>query len=311
MAVGKPTLTVSPAVSSIDVAVTLTGDAPSRVVLQRRSADPPLAIVVDDREVGRTGGGASGSWGLDDDTNGPRDGTSTSTHIYVPSPQNRRVNAYTLAGERDSDEDYLLINYHARGIDFVGTDLYAVDDPADGTADSRIYVYSDKMGTRDSSKEFALPAANGSPNGLHSDGTTLYIPDNDGHIYTYTITTKAAGTPIDLDASNTAPRGCYGDGTNLYVCDRLTDSVFIYLISDGSLVGQVALDPGNTDPRGITKQTKWYVVNARSGTGDVFIYDDLSATSLASYMFRDFYAGSGVAYEYQASADNMSSGWVA
>ena len=309
MAVGKPTVSVTPGVASIDVAVSLTGDKPNRIVLERRSFTPPRSFQIDEHMVGESGAGVS-SWELSGDNNGPRDGTSTSTHIYVPSSQNRRVLAYTLAGVRDPDEDYILINYHARGIDFVGTELYAVDDPADGTADSRIYVYTDKTGTRDGSKEFALPQANGSPNGLYSDGTTLYIPDNDGHIYTYTISTEAAGTTIDLASDNTAPRGCYGDGTNLYVCDRLSDRVYIYKISDGSLVGSVALAPGNAEARGITKQTDWYVVNARSGTGDVFTYPNLAATALADYVYQDFFTAATVEYEYRAIADGVAGDWT-
>ena len=303
-----PTITVTPGVASIDVAITVPNGT-NRIQLERRSFTPPRSFLIDEHVVGESGTGA-GSWELSGDNNGPRDGTSTSTHIYVPSPSNRRVFAYTLAGVRDPDEDYVLINYHVRGIDFVGSEMYAVDDPADGTADSRIYVYTDKAGTRDNSKEFALPAANGSPNGLHSDGTTLYIPDNDGHIYPYTIATKAAGTAIDLAPDNTAPRGCYGDGTNLYVCDRLSDRVYIYKISDGSLVGSVALAPGNAEARGITKQTNWYVVNARSGAGDVFVYTDLSATALADYVYQDFFAAATVEYEYRAIADGDDSAWT-
>ena len=66
-------------------------------------------------------------------------------------------------------------------------------------------------------------AGNRDPEGIWSDGTTMWVADGDGMLYAYTMATKARDPSRDFDilraAGNPWPRGIWSDGTTMWVAD--------------------------------------------------------------------------------------------
>ena len=93
-------------------------------------------------------------------------------------------------------------------------------------------------GDRDSSKDFNTLAAagNNSPDGIWSDGTTIWVQDyDDKKAYAYNMTTKARDSGKDIsfsDANNADATAMGSDGTTMWVADgTTTDKLFAYTIS--------------------------------------------------------------------------------
>ena len=94
-------------------------------------------------------------------------------------------------------------------------------------------------GSRDSSKDFnTLSAAgNTSPDGIWSDGTTMWVSDaTDVKVYAYNLATKARDDSKDVSLSGTViPVTLGSDGTTMWVADVITTSkLFAYSISGKS-----------------------------------------------------------------------------
>ena len=91
---------------------------------------------------------------------------------------------------------------------------------------------------RDSDKDFnTLDAAgNGSPAGIWSDGTTMWVADSsDEKIYAYNLSTKARDSAKDFitleDAGNDSPEGIWSDETTMWVADSSDDKIYAYNLS--------------------------------------------------------------------------------
>ena len=94
-------------------------------------------------------------------------------------------------------------------------------------------------GSRDSSKDFnTLSAAgNNAPDGLWSDGTTMWVSDtSDDKVYAYTLATKARDAGKDISISgNTALISLASDGTTMWTADtNVNNKLFAYSISGKS-----------------------------------------------------------------------------
>ena len=91
---------------------------------------------------------------------------------------------------------------------------------------------------RDASKDFDTLAAagNGSPRGIWSDGTTMWVVDDDGNfadkIYAYDLATKSRDTSKDYetlrDTENRDPAGIWSDGTTIWVTDLEHAKIYAY-----------------------------------------------------------------------------------
>ena len=71
----------------------------------------------------------------------------------------------------------------------------------DGTgATDKIYAYNRTNGSRDSGSDFDTlqDAGNKDPRGLWSDGTTMWVLDNDRHLYAYNMDTKQRDTDKEI-----------------------------------------------------------------------------------------------------------------
>ena len=136
-------------------------------------------------------------------------------------------------------------------------------------------------------------AENTTPQGLWSDGITMWVADyDDAKIFAYDLTTKARDASKDFDtlsaAGNTTPQGLWSDGTTMWVVDYDDAKIFAYDLTtkahDASKDFDTLSAAGNTTPRGLWSDgtTMWVAdwVDAK-----IFAYD---LTTKAHYASRDF-----------------------
>ena len=123
-----------------------------------------------------------------------------------------------------------------------------------------------------------IAAGNTVPTGIWSNGTTMWVADNDDDkVYAYRLSngTWDAGRDIDtlIAAGNTNPTGIWSDGTTMWVADRDDNKLYAYLLSDGTrdAVRDMSLISHNLNPTGIwsNEMTMWV---ADRTAGKVYAY---------------------------------------
>ena len=139
-----------------------------------------------------------------------------------------------------------------------------------------------------------LDGGHGSPSGMWSDGTTLWILENgsgaDDAVYAYDIETgeRVEDREFDLDDANLAPRGVWSDRTTIWISDSGKDKLFAHDLGSGERLpgSDLALHPDNDDTRGIWSDgsTMW-VLDARDDA--LFAYNLASGELLAEYALHD------------------------
>ena len=116
--------------------------------------------------------------------------------------------------------------------------------------------------SRNSAEDFdgLYEAENDDPEGIWSDGTTMWVADSsDSKIYAYNISNKARVSSKDFDtldsAGNDSPEGIWSDGTTMWVADSSDDKIYAYNMSNKARVSSKDFDTldsaGNDHPRGI------------------------------------------------------------
>ena len=90
-------------------------------------------------------------------------------------------------------------------------------------------------------------AGNDSPEGIWSDGTTMWVADSsDDKIYAYNLSTKARDSSKDFDtldaADNESPTGIWSDGATMWVADSSDDKIYAYNMSDKARVSSKDFD---------------------------------------------------------------------
>ena len=136
----------------------------------------------------------------------------------------------------------------------------------------------------------ALDAANDTPTGMWSDGTTLWLVDNpDGAgdaVYAYDGRTgeRLKGREFPLDERNRAPRGLWSDGAGIaWVSDSGRDHLFAYDLATGERLEDrdIELDNRNGDVRDIWSDGAIMWVLNRNPS--LFAYDLVSGDLLGRY----------------------------
>lgn len=103
-------------------------------------------------------------------------------------------------------------------------------------------------------------AGNTSPQGLWSNGTTMWVADGaDGKLYAYKMSDKTRDPLKDFDtlsaAGNNLPTGIWSDGTTMWVTDWQDTKIYAYRMSDKSRDPDKDFDTlsaaGNIRPTGI------------------------------------------------------------
>ena len=116
--------------------------------------------------------------------------------------------------------------------------------------------------SRNSAEDFdgLYEAENDDPEGIWSDGTTMWVADSsDSKIYAYNISNKARVSSKDFDtldsAGNDSPEGIWSDGTTMWVADSSDNKIYAYNMSNKARVSSKDFDTldsaGNDHPRGI------------------------------------------------------------
>ena len=107
----------------------------------------------------------------------------------------------------------------------------------------------------------SLATYNDRPKGMWSDGTTLYVVENDSRwggqylvlSYDFNNWSLNQGEDTVLDSSNTDPQGIWSDGTVMWIGDGDETKLFAYALSDSSRLADrdINLAWSNDDPRGM------------------------------------------------------------
>ena len=196
------------------------------------------------------------------DNESPEDFWSDGTTLWVSDKGDDKIYAYTLAtGARDAAKDINLAmeNDSPVGLWSNKTTLWIVQDESGWNALERnqIYAYVLATGARDATKDIDLAANNtnsqgianiSTPQGIWSDGTTLWVVDRGNNItnveekiYAYTLAdgTRDANKDINLNTDNDRPYGLWSDGTTLWVSNddfsnSDNDKVYAYRLTDGT-----------------------------------------------------------------------------
>ena len=135
-----------------------------------------------------------------------------------------------------------------------------------------------------------LDPGHGSPSGLWSDSTTLWVLENgagtDDAIYAYDLKAgeRIEDREFDLDERNRAPRGVWSDRTAIWVSDSGQNKLFAHNLQTGERLPErdIALADRNRDARGIwsADETMWVL---DGGKESLFAYDLESGELLAEY----------------------------
>ena len=208
-------------------------------------------------------------------------------HLYAADRTGDKMYAYRSSptdlsthGDHNSSLDFDLdsSNQDPWGVWNFEGHLYVLDDE-----DRRVYVYrldednSNNHGDRVSSREFDLDSGNADGRGIWSNGTTVWVADqDDDKLYAYTLSNgnRDSGKDIDLLGNNDAPSAIWSDLTTVWVLDWVDLHVYAYDLSDGTArTGrEFALHSDNTLPRGFwgDGSTLWV---SDHGMDKVFAYD--------------------------------------
>ena len=99
-------------------------------------------------------------------------------------------------------------------------------------------------------------AGNDNPQGIWSNGTTMWVADDDDDkLYAYALATGARDTTkeFDLHGDNGSPKGIWSDKTTVWVVDDLDNKLYAYTLATGARDSgkDIILDPANGAPWGI------------------------------------------------------------
>ena len=125
-----------------------------------------------------------------------------------------------------------------------------------------------------------IAAGNDAPQGIWSDGTTMWVSDiGTGKLYAYRLSDGARDAAKDFDtliaAGNANPTGIWSDGTTMWVADVLDDKLYAYRMSnkepDSDKDFDTLSDASNGFPFGLWSDgtTMWV---ADSGDGKLYAY---------------------------------------
>ena len=204
---------------------------------------------------------------------------SDGTTMWVADRDDNKIYAYNLTTKaRDAAKDFNTLvaagNTYPTGIWSDGTTMWVADTP-----DDKIYAYNmpSALGVsiqppkpvvetpafdRDASGDFTGLAAAGNtdPEGIWSDGTTMWVADwSDNKLYAYNMTTKARDAAKHFDtlaaAGITNPTGIWSDGTTMWVTDWSDNKLYAYNLTtkarDAAKDFNTLDAAGNTAPEGL------------------------------------------------------------
>ena len=180
-----------------------------------------------------------------------------------------KVFAYRLVdGERDKSKEFVLDSIHqssVRGVWSDGATVWLSDWKL-----AKLVAYhlkdtpgtnGNEFGTRYEAKDITLHLDNGSPQGIWSNGTTIWVADwDDDKLYAYELATgvRAESQEFNLIPDNPYPRDVWSDGATMWVPDAGATKLFSY---------RMPPDGTTTDPPGVTVSPTALTVTEEDVTG--------------------------------------------
>ena len=144
-----------------------------------------------------------------------------------------------------------------------GETMWVADTDFDnGFVNPKLFAYDVDTKARVPGQDFTLHAGNGIPQGIWSDGETMWVTDyafGDDKLYAYDLETKARVSGRDFDTLNAAgndfPSGLWSDGVTMWVADFGDDKLYAYDLESKERVPGQDFDTlkaaGNKNPRGL------------------------------------------------------------
>ena len=122
---------------------------------------------------------------------------------------------------------------HLRGNSLIGCLPAGLSEVLDNDFDQLGLEFCGVDVIRDSAKDFNFTPSLDAPDGVWSDGTTMWVADReDDKIYAYSISTGQRDAVKDfntlIDAGNMSPFGIWSDGTTMWVADSVDDKLYAY-----------------------------------------------------------------------------------
>ncbi len=120
-----------------------------------------------------------------------------------------------------------------------------------------LLAYNLSTGARDSAKDFTLASTNDSPVAMWSDGTHIWVSEEDGRtLYAYSLDGSGTYSAVHsrvLPIDNADPTGFWSNGDLTWVADATDDKIYAYDASTffRSSDHDIDLDTGNSDPGNI------------------------------------------------------------
>ncbi len=173
-------------------------------------------------------------------------------------------------------------------------------------------------GTRTSSRTTALDAANTSPVGLWSDGTTLWVLDSSKtKLFAYTLADSSRDADKDLalrNPQNRTPTGLWSDGTTLWVTRDSSSGrkLFAYTLADGTRDADKDMDfrTGANSLRGLWSDgmVAWVVEYREGPSGETLFAYTLATKSRATAQDIDIIAANSEPHDLWSDGETL---WVA
>jgi hypothetical protein len=246
------------------------GINPADVSLTNNDNDPlPTKFyVVNDASQNRTyeygpTGSAIENYTLNSGNSAPRGAASTvaGDKTWVVDA-NRKVYIYSNSGALLGSwtPGTLASNATVEGIATNGTDVWIID-----ARNDRVYRYtgaaSRLSGSQNAASTFALNSGNRGPKGITTDGTYLWVVNNNttDKVFKYTLSGALVGS-WTISSGGGSPTGITIDPANvsdIWIVDSNTDRVYQFIAAASRTSGSqspassFALAAGNTNPQGI------------------------------------------------------------
>lgn len=163
--------------------------------------------------------------------------------MYVPDNDDSHVYAYDLETKARVTTKDVELDYQPLGITGDGDTIWIISH-----TDDAFLAYDAATHARDTTRDIAIPATS-TPQDICTDGNTLWATAwSAKHIIAYKLDPGDYGardSARDITSATRRWRGCWTDGEFMLAVDdsRLTatDPVFVFDLSDGTVVGEIDL----------------------------------------------------------------------
>ena len=267
--------------------------------------------------------------------------TGFQVDVEVGAPTGNRVNVkvtsssgdaliYGVVVERDSDRFFGWTptrdfnNLEAAG-NILGRGMWGNSSTVwvSDQEDAKLYAYNKSTTVRDPSKDITLDSQNNSPQGIWSDGATMWVVNSGSgaKLFAYKLTTSGFGDrdltkDITLASANTFPRGIWANSTTMYVSGYSSPTVFAYKLTtpgfgDRDDTNDITLDGANGYARGIwSNGTTLWVTDFVQGAAYAYTLADGSRDTSKEFslaVFGDIWSDGTTLWSVHSDNDKIYS----